>query len=1255
MSDSTKNNEDAGKNILLVGIGASAGGLDPLKAFFNSLPEETGMAFVVVLHLSPNKESRLTEILQRETSLDIQQVQERTLIEKDHIYVIPPDKLLSVENDHLVLSDPEKEHGVDSIDLLFRTLARKKQKHSAGIIFSGAGSDGVTGMKIIKKEGGITIAQNPDEAEHSSMPESAIRSGAVDKVLSVNEIAKELIEYRETLYQVQISEQADELSEDSETDKILSEIFKKIRTRNEQDFSNYRRSTVLRRLDRRMRVNRVKTLSEYLGYIEENPEEIDKLHEDLLISVTQFFRDTEAFTALEENVIPRLFEDKEPDEQIRIWVPGCATGEEAYSIAILAEEYASKLDERPEIQIFASDVDNKAIDKARSGRYPKSIKNDISQERLNRFFKENDETYEVKENLREMILFASHDLLRNAPFSRIDLITCRNLLIYLNSDLQSEVFNLFHYALRKSGWLFLGKSDARLGIEDLFAPVSKKNRIYRQKNSSSSRTTLPDLPLLYKSSPISRYKGRNKNKQTNLEKLHWSMLVRHYAPQSTLISEDYDVIHSTDGIDKYLKYSGGEPSNNILDMVKPEIRQNLRSLLFQLKNEDSGPSLKKERISYNDNSKKIELSVRRFSDKDFPEGLIQIIFKEISEQKEKRESGRKDSEKEPPEKKDEIIASLEKELEYTKEQLQLSIEEYETSNEELRASNEELQSMNEELQSTAEELETSQEELQSVNEELKTTNEQLESKVEELSRAHSDLENLMEATEVGIIFVDRDLCVKRFTTAATDIFSLIESDKGRPLRHISDSLEYEGLQGDIESVLNDLEKTKKVVKTKDDRWYIMRLHPYLSSEDKIDGVVLSFTEFTELKEARQTIEEQTFQESLATLGVYALEQEDLDLIVHRTIQQTCALLNLKCATIFRLNMDHNTLNIYEQAGCGSSDPELEIADDEKWDLGYTLKKNKPVTVPDYENEDRFEISPFMQHTEVKSSVLITIRGTTRLFGIFALYSEKKRSFTQHELHFIQVVANILGRSIEQNMIQKELQKTNYRLEDEIKHSEELQEELLNTNVMERWGLGGYLHDNFGQLLATVKILIEDIKYKIEQDDTEIEEEADQIDEIMDKCIKGIRDVVDDIIPIDIEHEGVVQAFRVVMNNTYKTYGVRCLLENDEILNEIKNIEAATHLYHIVQEAFKNAATHGKAERIIVSPAIKNDTFVLKIKDDGTGLESGNRARGHGLRIMKHRMNLLGGTFEIEEYSKENQSGTVVTCTIPMDVLKRSNL
>lgn len=751
-----------------------------------------------------------------------------------------------------------------------------------------------------------------------------------------------------------------------------------------------------------------------------------------------------------------------------------------------------------------------------------------------------------------------------------------------------------------------------------------------------------------------RYKRSSADHKNNLEKMHWGMLARLYAPQSVLISQDYKVIHATDGIDKYLKYSGGEPSRNILNMIRPEIQQNIRSLLFRLKNEDSHTAKKKIQIKADGKQHKLELIARRFSDKDFPEGLIHIVFREITEEKKKAfESTHRKSENEPSGDKSEIIESLERELEYTKEQLQLSVEEYETSNEELRASNEELQSMNEELQSTAEELETSQEELQSVNEELKTVNEQLESKLDELSRAHSDLENLMEATEVGIIFVDRELCIQRFTSTSADIFNLIASDKGRPLEHITHSLEHDELLEDIRQVLDNLQKTKRVVKTKTGRWYIMRIRPYRSSEDKIEGVLLSFTEFTELKEAREIIEDQQYQESLAMLGVYALEQDDLEMIMHRAIQQSCALLDLKCAAVMMLDDEKNIFNVVSESGCGCGD--LEVENDEKWDIGFTLASNKPVSVFNYKEEKRFKISPLMAHADFVSSAHITIRGAEKVFGVFAVYSQDEREFTKQDLHFIQVVANILGRSMEQKMFQNEILDKNEQLQKEMERTRQIKREIIDNNVLERWELGGYLHDNFGQFLASVKILVDDIRYKIAKNqEADVTAELDEINRIMDECITGIRDVIHDIIPIDVEEEGVAQAFRVVMNQTFKMYDVRCILENDDVLNQIKNRKVATHLYYIVQEAFKNAATHGQASLIVISARKENDQFTLQVKDDGIGISATKKGKGKGIRIMKHRMDLLGGSLKIEDNPVEEQSGTVVSCTLPLDKLKRDD-
>ncbi|REL32934.1 GAF domain-containing protein [Rhodohalobacter sp. SW132] len=1230
------------EHFLVVGLGASAGGLKPLQEFFRSLPAETDMAFIVVQHLTPDKESNLSEILQRETELKVTQVYEKTNLRRNQIYVIPPSKLLSVEDNQLELSDPKKEHGIASIDHLFRTLAKMKHMYAAGILFSGSGSDGITGMKIIKEHGGITIAQDPKEAQHSSMPLNAIKTGAVDKVLPVKDMADELKQYFQGLTESILSEIEDE-------DNALAKILDRIQSRNDHDFSNYRRPSVLRRIGRRLRVTRSKNLAEYLAYIDKNPDEIDELYKDLLISVTQFFRDSEAFKALANETIPALFEGKDENTPIRVWVPGCATGEEAYSLAILLYEHASELDYHSTIEIFATDVDREALYEGRAGRYPKSIVNDISPERLRRFFKKNQDGYIINDEIRQMVLFATHDVLRNPPFSKLDLISCRNLLIYLNQDLQSEVFNLFHYALRENGWLFLGTSDTGISGDALFNPVTKNYRIYQKKAQIQSRNSLPVMPLLYKTEVGTNYKRATAKKKDNIEKVHWSLLAGLYAPESVLITKDFDVIHSTDGIKKFLEYSGGEPSRNILDMVKPGIRQDLRNILHQLKNSDSKSV--ERRISTKEGTDKLVLIARIFTEKNFPTGLIHVVFKEIAEDPETDRKKGKISKPEATDEAPEIILSLENELEYTRQQLRLSVEEYEASIEELKASNEELQSMNEELQSTTEELETSKEELQSVNEELKTVNDQLESKVEELHYAHSDLENLIEATEIGIIFVDRDLCIQRFTPAATGIFNLIDTDKKRPLQHITHSLDYDTLLSDIEKVQHNGNKIKKTVTTKDGRWFMMKIRPYCSFKDNMEGAVLSFEEFTELKEARDIVRDKSLQESLATLGVYVLEHDDLDNVMHRALQQSCAILNLKCAAIMEYDEQNDSFKVANDLGCGCQDTELE--NDETWDLGYSLNAKEPVTVLDYQKENRFRVSPFLAESEVCSSVHISIRGSNSVYGVFAAYTEEKREFTKQELHYIQVVANILGRTIEQHKNREKLEESNTRLQNEIERSEQLQREIITNSVHDRWELGGYLHDNLGQLLATIKILVDDIRLKTADHKIDLSEEVKQFNKMLDMCINSIRDMTHWIIPVDIENEGVERTFRFLMTQTSKLYSANCKLKaNNQILDRIKNREAATHLYHIVQEACKNAAIHGKAETIVVSVYREDDHFILQIKDDGISLKDKNNNKGKGLRIMKHRMDLLGGTFNISNYSDEGASGTVVTCKMPMKNLRR---
>jgi two-component system CheB/CheR fusion protein len=1122
--------------------------------------------------------------------------------------------------------------------LFFRSLAKAKAGRGACIILSGTGNDGTIGLKAVKKAGGLTMVQDPDDAQYPGMPQSAIDTGLADFVLPVEEMAEELTGYKEGLANISISD------EDEEDRKALQKIFSNVLSHTGHDFSNYKRSSVLRRIERRMQVNRVADLSGYRDYLSDHPEETGELFKDLLISVTNFFRDPEAFDELESTIIPKLFEDKEPDDQVRVWVPGCATGEEAYSIAMLLLEHARTLDDPPDIKVFASDIDEAALNVGRKARYPESITADVAKGRLRRHFNKDGPEYQLKKEVREMVLFASHDLLRDPLFSNQDLIACRNLLIYLNSDLQAEVFNLFHYTLRPEGFLFLGLSDSNLQATELFTPADKVKRIYRRNAMSKSNSRLPHYPLRLTKRGLSPTQRRSKFKHraSNYETLHRRLLTSLYAPQSVIINENFEVLHATDNIQKFLEYSGGEPSHDVIEMAKTELRQPLRSLLFQVEKTERGTQRKKVQMVTMNSRKQVEIIVHRINETDFSDGLMQIVFKELKQPPTVKSTVKKDEDEKQQDGKSETIDNLGEELEFTKEHLQITVEEYETSNEELRASNEELQSINEELQSTTEELETSQEELQSVNEELKAVNEELENEVQKLDKANSDLKNLMEATEVGILFVDNDFCVQRFTSASTEIFNLINSDIGRPMHHVTHHLDYDDLMNDIKSVYDDLGKIKMVVKTKDDRWYIMRIRPYRSTENKIEGVVLSFVEFTELKDAREIA--QNRQEALATLGIYALERQDLEAVMQRAIDLSCIILDLDCAVIFALNEEHGTLGIVAQDGCATEIEPVEIRDE--WDIGYALSNEDPTVVDNYEEEERFAISPFLKDEGVVSSINVTVRGHDDTYGLLGFYAREPRKFTQDEIHFVQVVSNIVGMAIKNNYAREDLNK-------EVERSKKFQREILNNSMAERWQLGSYLHDNLAQLLVTLKISTAEIRQKLAESDINISNEISQMNTIIDEGIAGIRDLTHDVVPIDFEEEGVAHAFRFLVVQTRKMYNAKCTIETDAVVDDIKNRNLATNLYHVIQEAVKNAAIHGQSDHIDVSITKFDGRLKMQVEDDGVGLSSTRKDnKGRGVRIMRHRMELQGGTFDIEEKSGNGQSGMVVTCTIPLEYLTK---
>jgi two-component system CheB/CheR fusion protein len=862
----------------VVGLGGSAGGIPALQNFFRAMPADSGMAFVVVLHLSPEHESVLSEVLQRATSMNVSQAIDGGKVEPNHVYVIPPAKHLSLSDGHLRLTDLPREPGRRlTVDLFFRSLAETHGKRAVAIVLSGGDGDGAIGIKRIKERGGLTIAQDPEAAEHSGMPNAAIATNMVDWVLRAEEMPARLLDYQARERRLQIppesgpnpaTVQQPTLAED---EVALRDVLAFLRARTGRDFTYYKRATIVRRVARRMQVNEVDDLPAYLNFLRTHPGEARALLEDLLISVTNFFRDKEAFTALEQS-IPDLFKNKTQADTVRVWVAGCATGEEAYSIAMLLHEYARMLDAPPALQIFATDLDEDVLSEARAGVFPTAIANDVSPERLRRYFIQEHHGYRVRRELREILLFAVHDLLKDSPFSRLDMISCRNLLIYLNRGAQRRAFDIFHFALRPEGRLFLGTSE---GIDDgspLFQPLDKKHRIYAQRGGARPNLPVPAGPGTLARAMALQGRGEpgitlaNKtgaatpsatgNLRLASQDLSWGelhlRLIERFGPPSLIVNGEHEILHLSQGAAPFLQFAAGEPSTNLLKAVHPSLRVDLRAALFRAR--QSGEPVFANDIPFELGDERRLVDVRVSPASELASEFMLVVF-ELQPYR--------DSQPPPPRPEDEpVVRHLERELEQTKAHLRDLVEQHEASTEELKASNEELQAMNEELRSATEELETSREELQSINEELTTVNQELKIKVDELGQSNSDLHNLMGATAIATVFLDRDLRIMRFTPHAVRLFNMIGSDVGRPLADLQHRLVYPDLLLDAQRVLQKLVPIELEVRDADGNSFLARLLPYRTTDDHIAGVVLTFVDVTErqlaqdaLKRAQQHLEE----------------------------------------------------------------------------------------------------------------------------------------------------------------------------------------------------------------------------------------------------------------------------------------------------------------------------------------------------------------------------------------------------------------
>lgn len=838
---------ESGTPAPIVGIGCSAGGLEALEKFLSHVPDDAALAIVVVQHLDPTHGSALPALLARHTSLRVVEAEDGMPVTARTVFVIPPNRDLSLLRGRLRLIEPIAPRGLHlPIDLFLRSLAEERHAQAIGVVLSGMGSDGVLGLRAIKEKGGLTLVQDPAGAIAESMPRSAIEAGVADIVAPV-----EALPARITAYLRYSARESHRVSTDGDvTLNALDEISILLRDRSGSDFSHYKTSTLQRRIERRMAVHQIESLDDYARHLRTNPAELDLLFKELLIGVTSFFRDPEVWTLLRDEVLPELFAQHPAGKAMRAWVAGCSTGEEAYSLAIVFREALEKC--RPSarftLQIYATDLDPESIEKGRKGRYPENVKADISPERLNRFFVWDEaEGFRVCKDIREMVVFATQNVLSDPPFTKLDLLSCRNLLIYFSGQLQKRLIPLFHYALNPGGILVLGTSETVGSYGRLFKPLNAKARLYTRTNIKARPR---DVAFPSRSQPAAAFPATVSpaDNEEDIGHLTDQLIQQSFSPAAVLVNGEGDILYFSGRTGRYLEPAAGKTNVNIHAMAREGLREALVGVLHKALTEPQQPILLKHlRVGGRDGGHVVDVTVQAIESPAALHGRVIVVFHDVPAQAARRRSGGA--------RVSEAQAALMQELEQTRESLQTTHEEMQTTVEELKSSNEELQSTNEELQSANEELTTSKEELQSLNEELQTVNAELQSKVDDLTWIRNDMTNLLNSIEIATVFLDNELKLRRFTTHATKLFKLIPGDVGRPLSDIVTDLDYPELAEDAHSVLATLAFRERQVATRDGRWYRTRIMPYRTQDNVIDGVVITFIDITEIKKLESALRE----------------------------------------------------------------------------------------------------------------------------------------------------------------------------------------------------------------------------------------------------------------------------------------------------------------------------------------------------------------------------------------------------------------
>ena len=854
----------------IVGIGASAGGLEALEQFFANMPKDSGMAFVVIQHLDPTHVGILPELLQRKTDMKVTQITDNLQVKPNHVYVIPPNRSISVLNGYLHLFEPTEKRGLRlPVDIFFRSLADDQQEKSIGIILSGMGSDGSLGLKAIKEKNGIVLVQDPLTAKFDGMPNSAIASVNVDIKAAANELPAKLIsllKFNPAISQITVIDD----SHKTNIDKIVILL----RTQTGHDFSFYKKNTLYRRIERRMVIHQIDKIAGYVRFLQDNPNELDILFKEFLIGVTNFFRDAVVWEMLKEKVLPDLFNELPNGYALRAWITGCSTGEEAYSLAIVFKEAYEKVKhiKKLSFQIFATDIDRDAIEIARKGVFSPNISIDVSPERISQFFTSNDTNYSVNTSIREMIVFAPQDVIKDPPFTKVDFILCRNLLIYMENELQEKLMNLFYYSLNTGGLMLLGSAESVNTRDKLFTVIDKKLKLYK-RSTTTMEVEMMDFP-----SSLSPEKKRTQEDispvkaAANIQTLAEQLLLQRFAPASVLINQEGDILNFIGRTGKYLEHATGKTNVNIYAMACEGLRNELSGAIRKAKQNYEPVILRNIKVGNNGDTQIVDVTFQAIEKPNEFKGTIMIVFADVTALQKPVSRKSKTAKQTSTTRENE----LEIDLQHTIAELQNTREEMQASQEELKSTNEELQSTNEELQSINEELLTSKEEMQSMNEELITLNIELQSKIVDFIAIDSDMRNLLNSTEIATLFLDKELNIRKFTEKLTNIIKLRPNDVGRPLTEMSSNLHYLDITDSAREVMHTLIYKETDILTNDGRWYMVRIMPYITLDEKINGVVITFVDITIAKNLEAKLAAHNIEEKEKRLAELVIANKELD-------------------------------------------------------------------------------------------------------------------------------------------------------------------------------------------------------------------------------------------------------------------------------------------------------------------------------------------------------------------------------------------